>query len=569
MIPSISKGTLLRQQYLIQEVLGRDQFSRTYLALDLERSRELCLLREIAAPYHDKFLFERLKALFQQEASNFYKIQHPQLPRFWSIFEEGQHLFLVQDFVEGQTYCSLLNQRQQQGQAFSQQEVLDFLVHLLPVLEYLHNRGVIHRDISPDTIVLQQQNRNKGDLESRSNLYPPGKVLPVLTDFGIVREITKCLFSASDSHLGQVLAVVVARSGKSGYAPSEQLQKGIASPSSDLYALAMTGLVLLTGKEPQVLLRNKAATDGEVLQDDKILYKHWQSDLSINPHLSAILDKMLAPNPGDRYQSASEVQAALRPLIESPSHKQNISYSSDAAVSPPVVTTPITKIPGFIVLQPTSSVNVTLSQVSTVVLREQFIQSCQWLIENLQLLLKQFWFCKTEIKLGGGTILLLLIATVMWRSTSNSSETTNEVWVSGAKLQQSEASNIITPHNFYKGEFRGSNTPTSLSKNNDSTRSAQPQEIELAFGTVSTTLQGNLEDSAMQPYIFRSSQAQTVTVKLEGSGVTMNVLSSDQQATNSIAYGTHSWTGHLTVDDRYLIQVLGSGHYSLAVTVSP
>src|SRR6476469_1836383 len=124
MIPSIPLGTLLRQRYAIQQVLGQGGFSRTYLAFDLERFNEPCVLKELVVPQSDEGLFKKAQVLFQREASVLYQIQHPQIPRFLATFEDHERLFSVQEFVDGQTYRALLQERKQQGQTFSELEVL-------------------------------------------------------------------------------------------------------------------------------------------------------------------------------------------------------------------------------------------------------------------------------------------------------------------------------------------------------------------------------------------------------------------------------------------------------------
>jgi hypothetical protein len=107
-------------------------------------------------------------------------------------------------------------------------------------------------------------------------------------------------------------------------------------------------------------------------------------------------------------------------------------------------------------------------------------------------------------------------------------------------------------------------SPPQLSSN-----TGQPQEIKFAPGEISSIEQGNLQDNASQLYILKAAKGQIMSVSLEGSGVVMNLLRSDQQAIDSAAYQTRSWTGQLPADDEYLVQVSGSGAYSLDVAISP
>ena len=268
---------MLQNRFRIVQILGQGGFGRTYLALDEQRFNEQCAIKEYIPIQGNAYALEKSKELFQREAETLYQIQHPQIPQFRALFEENARLFFVQDFVEGITYGHLLRDRLAQGEPFSEIEVLIFLNQLLPVLSYIHGRNLIHRDISPDNIILRYSDR-----------------LPVLIDFGVVKL----------PELGQSLAPHGTVVGKSGYSPIEQLKTGKAYPSSDLYALAVTALVLLTGKQPEDLF------------DEMTVSWCWSKYLpNLNPRLAEILEQMLSDRPQQRYQSADELLIVLAPLL--------------------------------------------------------------------------------------------------------------------------------------------------------------------------------------------------------------------------------------------------------------
>lgn len=282
----IHPGLILGDRYRIVCQLGQGGFGRTYLAEDTNRFNELCVLKQFAPQVQGTYALQKGEELFEREAGVLYKLQHPQIPRFRELFRVNLDglgfLFLVQDYVEGQTYHALLNARKKQGLKFSEAECTAILLQLLPVLDYIHSMGVIHRDISPDNIIL------------RSSDY-----LPVLIDFGGVKQVAATVasqFSQPKSGTGTSPATLL---GKVGYAPHEQMQTGMVYPPSDLYALAATILVLLTGKEPQELI------------NDHTLTWNWRREVNLSPTLGAVLDKMLLPRIGDRYQSARQVLQAL------------------------------------------------------------------------------------------------------------------------------------------------------------------------------------------------------------------------------------------------------------------
>lgn len=311
----IQSGLLLGDRYRIIRQLGQGGFGRTYLAEDTNRFREYCVLKEFAPQVQSAYVLEKAEELFEREAGVLYKLQHPQIPRFRELFRVNLagkgYLFLVQDYVEGQTYYALLNARKQQGMCFNEIEVTQLLLQILPVLEYIHSLGVIHRDISPDNIIL------------RSSDY-----LPVLIDFGAVKQVAAIASQLSQSD-GSALPVTLM--GKVGYAPHEQMQMGVVYPHSDLYALAATVLVLLTGKEPQELI------------DEYTVTWNWRNQVNISPTLGSVLDKMLSQRIGDRFQSARQVLQALtesNPASYAPSQTPPPKTQATLAVAPPRHTLP-------------------------------------------------------------------------------------------------------------------------------------------------------------------------------------------------------------------------------------
>jgi serine/threonine protein kinase len=274
----IAPDTLLQQRYRILSSLGAGGFGRTYLATDRSRFDEYCAIKELTPSTQSAGVVAKAKEFFQQEANLLYQLQHPQIPRFWATFEEQERLFLVQDYIAGKTYAHLLDDRRESGEGFSEAEIWRFLLQVLPVLGYIHSKGVIHRDVSPENIILRDGDR-----------------LPVLIDFGIVKEFADRLQAHPVSRSN--LSV-----GKAGYAPIEQLKRGEAYPNSDLYALAVTAIVLLTGKEATTLFVN-----GTMNWD-------WRNWTYISDGLANVLYRMLSINPRDRYQSGVDVFQALQSL---------------------------------------------------------------------------------------------------------------------------------------------------------------------------------------------------------------------------------------------------------------
>jgi len=297
-------------------MLGQGGFGRTYLAEDQGRFQEKCVIKEYTPAQTDAYALQKSRELFQREATVLWQIRHPQIPQFHATFEQGKRLFLVQDFVEGPTYSALLEERKSEKYPFSEAEVIHLMQELLPVLQHIHNHNLIHRDISPDNIILRQSDQK-----------------PVLIDFGVVKELAEKVQGGARPEKGTTV-------GKLGYAPPEQLQTGKAAPNSDLYALAVTVIVLMTGREPQTLL------------DETTMTWHWQPLLpQINPRFAQVLARMLNPRPQNRYQSATEVAQVLRSLAGLIS--QAAVPGSPAAKTPLPATSPASRRPVRLTPTPT------------------------------------------------------------------------------------------------------------------------------------------------------------------------------------------------------------------------
>jgi serine/threonine protein kinase, bacterial len=303
-LPEPSEPQIIGDRYRIVREIGRGGFGHTYLAEDTNRFNETCVIKEFAPELEHPESLYKAKELFSREAEVLYRLQHPQIPRFreWFMDDKLHSLFLAQDYVIGPTYFALLQQRNAQGLGFSEEEVLKFLRESLPILDYIHAQGVIHRDISPDNLICRQDDQR-----------------PILIDFGGVKQVTITLGSwKTPSDKGKQNITLI---GKPAYAPEEQIRLGQVNPSSDIYALGVTALSLLMGKEPQEFF-------------DSYQHRfHWRGAVNIQPHFAMVLDKMTAPRASDRYRSAEQVLADL-PYSPDPSTAEPPKTPQTILVSP-------------------------------------------------------------------------------------------------------------------------------------------------------------------------------------------------------------------------------------------
>jgi serine/threonine protein kinase len=241
-------------------------------------------------------LLDRSKESLLGVTSLLYQLQHPQLPRFWATFEENDRLFLVRDYIRGLTYAELLEDRRNQGTQFTEGEVRKFLGQMLPVLAYIHSKGFIHQDICPQNIILRDD--------------PNLELLPVPIDFGAIEEASR-RFTQSDGELPPI--------GTPGYIAPERLDRGSSSPSSDLYSLAATAVVLLSGKEATDLCDERGEWDYD-----------WRRWIPVSDDLMAVLMQMLEREPQDRYPAATDVLVDLsrHQKLERSSLRGTLSESS-------------------------------------------------------------------------------------------------------------------------------------------------------------------------------------------------------------------------------------------------
>jgi WD40 repeat protein len=266
----------LRGRYRPLKLIGRGGFGRTYFAVDADRLNNRCVIKQFAPQTQGTKSFLKAVQLFEQEAMRLNELgEHPQIPTLLAYFEQDKYLYLVQQMILGRT---LFQEVATQG-FYSENSVRSLLDELLPVLHFIHSRGVIHRDITPTNII-----RRKTDQ------------VPVLIDFGVAKQFSEAVMYEPGTRIGT-----------EGYAPIEQLRSGQAYPSSDLYSLGATCLHLLTGYKPEDLYD---PLEGRWMWQERL----QQMGRSVNPGLAQILNCMTKDLVSDRYQTVQDVMNDLQRL---------------------------------------------------------------------------------------------------------------------------------------------------------------------------------------------------------------------------------------------------------------
>ena len=250
-------GTVLDGKYEILKEIGRGGMSYVYLAMDKNLNKQWAVkeIRKKGNGENDEIVVNSLLA----EANLMTRLDHPALPRIVDIIDNGVTIYVIMDYIEGESLDKLLKEHG----AFPEDLVIDWAKQLCDALGYLHSQKppIIYRDMKPANIMLK----------------PEGNIK--IIDFGIAREY-------KEQNLTDTTVL-----GTKGYAPPEQYS-GQTDARSDIYALGMTMHHLLTGSDP----RTNAAY---------VPVRQWVPELSEG--IEAIIDKCVQPAPENRYQTCAEL----------------------------------------------------------------------------------------------------------------------------------------------------------------------------------------------------------------------------------------------------------------------
>jgi serine/threonine protein kinase len=289
---------LFRDRYRVLKKLGQGGFGVTYLAQSATLPGEpYCVIKQLCPKSTNDLSLERAKVRFRREARVLANLgSHSQIPQLLDYFTTGDEFYLVQDYIHGET----LAQEVRRVGRLTDAQVKYFLKEIIPVVRFIHRNRVIHRDIKPPNIIRSERDRRL-----------------VLIDFGAVREF---LSDIDDEAGGQSPATQFV--GTPGFAPPEQLALRPCY-ASDVYALGMTCLYLLTGRTPI-----------EFEQDPQTGVIRWHHTVTVSPHLMKVIDKMLMPDAQDRYLSVDELDRAidLEAHLDALSDCMNTQYSSPIPV---------------------------------------------------------------------------------------------------------------------------------------------------------------------------------------------------------------------------------------------
>ena len=263
---------LLEGRYRLDDRIGRGANGTVYRATDFGTGDTLAI-KEL--PLRDG-LDPKRQQLFEREADILAQLDHPAIPRLHGRLIAGhgkaRALFLLQDFVEGTSL-----QAEQARRRYAEPDILAILEEVVDILAYLHGLSppVIHRDLKPSNIMRR----------------PDGRL--ALIDFGAVRDALR------DPGLGGSTVA-----GTFGFMAPEQFA-GDASPATDIYGLGATAVALLSRQDPAAL-HDRSGTFA------------WEPHVRLSPGLTALLRRMLDPDPQRRLPDADALRAAIQALRAEP-----------------------------------------------------------------------------------------------------------------------------------------------------------------------------------------------------------------------------------------------------------
>ena len=264
-------------RYEILKEVGKGSMGVVYQARDpnLELVVALKVLRQ------DRLANEPFVRRFLSEAKVLGRLDHPNIVRVFNVDRDGDTVYIVMEFIEGESFASLMKERR-----FRPDEIAEFGATVAEVLDYAHQKGVVHRDVKPSNILFRSDGRLK------------------ITDFGIAH--IEDPFAPEQTQAGEIL-------GTPAYMSPEQVLSRTVDGRSDLFSLGIILYELATGSRP---FSGKGINEifNAITQQEPPEVLTKCPDLP--KALSDVIMKCLKKAPDERYANGRELAAALRTEIE-------------------------------------------------------------------------------------------------------------------------------------------------------------------------------------------------------------------------------------------------------------
>ena len=270
-------------KYIATDIIGRGGFSIVYKGVH----KSLNLPVAIKMMRHDMALDTEFIKNFHNEAKTIAGLNHENIVKIYDIEERYRTLFIIMEHVIGKPLNKMINHLK----VIPPLLATDFLIQVCEALRYAHERKIIHRDINPTNIIVQQNDRLK------------------ILDFGLA-----CPVGTED----------FSNAGTSYYMAPEQIQGEPVDPRTDVYALGITAYEMVTGKKPFSTKDLRALLDMNLNQDVPDPAK-VVSDLP--EALRRFILRAGRWDPAQRYQNAYQAIEALRPLAKKSKHVSQNNFT--------------------------------------------------------------------------------------------------------------------------------------------------------------------------------------------------------------------------------------------------
>ena len=297
-------GSIVQKVYHVKKKLGEGGMGTVYLAEHVKMGRKSALKVMNPGMVHDADAISR----FNREAANASKINHPNVAAVYDFGEtEDGLIFLAMEFIEGPALTKVI----EEAGSLPPLRAADITRQAADALSVAHDMGIVHRDLKPDNIMLARGRENTDVVK--------------VVDFGIAKA------GADEGQKVTKTGMVV---GTPEYMSPEQLSGDKLDGRSDLYSLALVAFNMLTGKLPFPGATSQETMIARLMEQPRTLAE-MKPDVPWTPEVQSVMDRALARDAGERYQTAAEFGRELYQAVQGMPSASDLTSAHTAVMAPP------------------------------------------------------------------------------------------------------------------------------------------------------------------------------------------------------------------------------------------